>query len=171
MRAWRRVRTVFLAVSQAITVCHATVIEFDAAGNAVVVNHMPPVAAAPAVSPPLRYTSPSGSYRTLAGEVALRYAEGDGVRRSGLTAVQFVRLFTALIETESGFNPRAVSPVGAQGLAQLMPGTAAGLGVSDPFDPVANLDGGARYLVAQLDRFGSVTLALAAYNSRPRAGH
>ncbi len=76
------------------------------------------------------------------------------------------RLFTALVQQESGFRPDARSHVGAQGLAQLMPGTAAALGV-DPSDPVQNLDGGARYLREQIDRFGSVELGLAAYNAGP----
>ncbi|MCP3935842.1 MAG: lytic transglycosylase domain-containing protein [Actinomycetia bacterium] len=82
--------------------------------------------------------------------------------RYGLDA----NLLTALVWTESAFRPDAVSPAGAIGLGQLMPGTAGGLGV-DPNDPVQNLDGAARYLRAQLDRFGSVQLALAAYNAGP----
>ncbi|MCC5949400.1 MAG: lytic transglycosylase domain-containing protein, partial [Nitriliruptoraceae bacterium] len=76
------------------------------------------------------------------------------------------RLLAALVWTESNFRPDAVSHAGALGLAQLMPGTARGLGV-DPRDPLANLDGGARYLRTQLDRFGRVDLALAAYNAGP----
>jgi soluble lytic murein transglycosylase-like protein len=76
------------------------------------------------------------------------------------------RLLAALVWTESNFQPDAVSHAGALGLAQLMPGTARGLGV-DPRDPLQNLDGGARYLRAQLDRFGRVDLALAAYNAGP----
>ena len=76
------------------------------------------------------------------------------------------RLLAAVVWSESAFNPGAVSRAGALGLAQLMPGTAAGLGV-DPSDPVQNLDGGARYLRQQLDRFGTVELALAAYNAGP----
>jgi soluble lytic murein transglycosylase-like protein len=76
------------------------------------------------------------------------------------------RLLAALVWAESGFDPGVESHAGALGLAQLMPGTAAGLGV-DPHDPVQNLEGGARYLRAQLDRFGSVDLALAAYNAGP----
>lgn len=75
-------------------------------------------------------------------------------------------LLAALVQHESGFDPDAVSHAGARGLAQLMPGTAAGLGV-DPRDPLENLAGGARYLKEQLDRFGSVDLALAAYNAGP----
>jgi soluble lytic murein transglycosylase-like protein len=75
-------------------------------------------------------------------------------------------LLAALVWAESGFDPGARSHAGAIGLSQLMPGTAAGLGV-DPHDPQQNLDGGARYLAAQLDRFGRPELALAAYNAGP----
>ena len=74
-------------------------------------------------------------------------------------------LFLRLVNQESRFNPRAVSPVGAQGLAQLMPGTARDLGVEDPFDPRQNLRGGAQYLRKRLDQFGDPILALAAYNA------
>lgn len=75
-------------------------------------------------------------------------------------------LLAALVQHESGFDPAARSHAGAIGLGQLMPGTARGLGV-DPNDPIANLDGAARYLREQLDRFGSADLALAAYNAGP----
>lgn len=77
------------------------------------------------------------------------------------------RLLAALVWTESSFNQAAISPAGAIGLAQLMPGTAAGLGV-DPYDPFQNLQGGARYLRTQLERFGRIDLALAAYNAGPQ---
>ena len=75
-------------------------------------------------------------------------------------------LFDAMIIRESRYNPIAVSPRNAYGFAQLMPGTASWLGV-DRFDPQQNMRGGARYLRRQLDKFGSVEAALAAYNSGP----
>jgi soluble lytic murein transglycosylase-like protein len=77
-------------------------------------------------------------------------------------------LFLRLVQQESGWNPNAVSSKGATGLAQLMPGTAQALGV-DISDPQENLDGGARYLRAMYDKFGSWRLALAAYNAGPGA--
>ena len=78
------------------------------------------------------------------------------------------RLLAAVVWAESGFDPNALSRSGAIGLAQLMPGTAAGLGVN-PHDPTQNLAGGARYLASMLERFGSVPLAVAAYNAGPNA--
>ncbi len=83
-------------------------------------------------------------------------------RKAGLDP----RLLAAVVWTESGFDPDAVSHVGAIGLAQLMPGTAEALGV-DPTDPVENLEGGARFLASMIRRFGSAELGLAAYNAGP----
>lgn len=93
-----------------------------------------------------------------------RAAIVDAAERHGVDPV----LFSSLVWAESNFNHSTVSHAGAIGLGQLMPGTAAGLGV-DPWDPLENLDGAARYLRAQLDRFGDETLALAAYNAGPNA--
>ncbi len=77
-------------------------------------------------------------------------------------------LFMRLIQQESGWNPNAVSPEGAIGLAQIMPATARALRIN-PFVPSENLNGGARYLRSMFDRFGSWQLALAAYNAGPEA--
>ena len=78
-------------------------------------------------------------------------------------------LLDALVWTESRYNPLAISKAGAAGLGQLMPGTARDLGVSNRFDPKANILGAARYLRQMLDKFGVVHLALAAYNAGPGA--
>jgi soluble lytic murein transglycosylase-like protein len=77
------------------------------------------------------------------------------------------KLLHALVIIESAYNTRAVSPVGAMGLTQLMPGTARELGVSNAFDTEQNLRAGARYLAIQIGRFSDIRLALAAYNSGP----
>jgi soluble lytic murein transglycosylase-like protein len=77
-------------------------------------------------------------------------------------------LINSVIRAESGFNPHAVSPKGARGLMQLMPDTASGLGVSDTFDPKANVEGGTQYLRWLLDRYHyDLAKALAAYNAGP----
>jgi soluble lytic murein transglycosylase-like protein len=91
---------------------------------------------------------------------------GASIEAAATSAGVDARLLAALVWAESNFTPGARSHAGAIGLAQLMPGTAAGLGV-DPFDPMQNLVGGARYLRAQLVSFGRVDLALAAYNAGP----
>jgi hypothetical protein len=78
-------------------------------------------------------------------------------------------LLAALLRSESGFDPRAVSPAGARGIAQFMPATARGMGLRDPFDPFEAIPAAARLLGGHLRAFGSVPLALAAYNAGPGA--
>jgi soluble lytic murein transglycosylase-like protein len=112
-------------------------------------------------------TSPSPAPATGAGASTAFGAEIDAAAASnGIDPA----LLKGLVSQESGFDPNARSGAGALGLTQLMPGTAAGLGVTNPLDPVQSLQGGAKYLRQQLDRFGGdEKLALAAYNAGPGA--
>lgn len=102
-----------------------------------------------------RYTGRRSEYMPHARQAAQRHGIPED-------------LFLRLVQQESGWNPNARSHKGAMGLAQLMPGTAAKLGVN-PSDPVQNLNGGARYLRMMYNQFGNWTLALAAYNAGPGA--
>jgi soluble lytic murein transglycosylase-like protein len=118
----------------------------------------------PAVLPALRPSAlstlqPSSSPTSLAG---VPYADvfASAASRYGLPPA----LLAAVAKVESGYNPQAVSVAGAQGLMQIMPATAQGLGVN-PFDPSQAIDGAARVLSGNLREFGSLPLALAAYNA------
>ena len=105
-----------------------------------------------------------------------RFAYHEIVRRAAARYRVEHRLVMAIIASESGGNPEALSPAGAIGLMQLMPETAERLGV-DPWDPEQNVDGAVRYLASQLSTFKSVDLSLVAYNAGPgfaekyRRGH
>lgn len=100
---------------------------------------------------------------------AKKYVGHPGLARAGLNPVEFRIWFQSLVKQESGFSIGARSPVGAFGLTQVMPDTAKGLGIYPAYydDPMLQLDGGARYFLTQLNEFGSVPLALAAYNAGP----
>ena len=103
------------------------------------------------------YESRRKRYDAMIGQVA---------RKSGLDP----DLIRAVVDVESRFDPEAVSVKGAMGLMQLMPETAQGLGVKDPFNPLQNLEGGAEYLRMLLEKYaGQLTLALAAYNAGEKA--
>ena len=121
-------------------------------------------AAAPAT--PTAATAAPGAVSQLPADVPFGAEITAAAQEHGIDPA----LLAGLVKQESGFNPNAGSPAGARGLAQLMPGTAAGLGVTNVLDPIQSLDGGAKYLRQQLDAFGGdVTKALAAYNAGPGA--
>ena len=113
-------------------------------------------------------TPPSGrdDILSLIRTTADRHQGNRALRHVGLDEDDWLVLLQALVEAESSYNPTALSPKGAYGLGQLMPDTARSLGV-DPRDPSQNLDGAARYLLAQLATFKDIDLALAAYNAGP----
>lgn len=143
----------------------ATVLEYDKDGKASITEAprevKSPAAALNSTSPPVL------TIKNLTREIGIDFSGAVGVRKAGLDAFTFVDVFEALIERESAFNPSAVSPKGARGLGQLMPGTATDMGVVDPFDARSNLIGSAKYFTMLLAEFGSLELALAAYNAGP----
>lgn len=114
-------------------------------------------------SPPLRRSTPQAA-TSLARERVLPWIRSAEARHR-----LPLGLLDAVIAIESAYLPFAVSSAGAAGLAQLMPATATRLGVRNRFDPAQSIDGGGRYLRQMLDRFGTVSLALAAYNAGPSA--
>lgn len=149
-----------------MSVLHATVIEFNAEGKAEVTQKEEKTAALKAR--PNVSSQEREQIKDLVRSTALRYSGEAGVRKAGLDALSFIEVFEALIKAESNFNPNALSEKGAQGLGQLMPDTATDLNVTDAFDPLQNLVGSASYLTNLMAEFGSLELALAAYNAGPQ---
>ena len=163
-----------LAVASLVPVqAHADVLEIGAGGEARWVAG-PNAAAAPGAAQPLAevpadaalIADHAASHSLLAAQ-AVPAAYAAKVRELAARFDLSPALIEAVVWQESRWREQAVSSAGARGLAQLMPGTARQMGV-DPDDPFANLEGGARYLREQLDRFGGdVEKALAAYNAGP----
>ncbi len=123
-------------------------------------------------NPASAYASTSTTYPKLNAEQLdalmprIDAAIAENAANTGIDA----RLLRALVRQESSFQPFSVSSAGAMGLTQLMPDTAAGLGITDPYNVEDNIRGGAKYLQQQLASFGGdTTLALAAYNAGPNA--
>lgn len=150
---------------------HADVLEIGADGAARWIGsaQAAPVASAAVALPqvPDDLVVPDRALAPSASRVAVPAAYSAKVEELAARYDLSPALIEALVWQESRWRAGAVSPVGARGLAQLMPGTARDLGVN-PDDPFANLEGGARYLREQLDRFdGDLEKALAAYNAGP----
>ncbi len=168
-RALARIGALFLLLATVSRPADAQIYSWTDASGSLVVSNVAPgtnmgiasyeVPAADTAIRTTRYVAPakSRSFDDLIDEHASR----QGVRKD---------LVKAVIQVESGFNPRAVSNKGAVGLMQLMPATARQLGVANPFDPSENVRGGVAYLRQLLDRYnGDERLALAAYNAGPGA--
>lgn len=123
--------------------------------------HLPPE---PVAVTPAAAREPMTGLMSASGAVDVSAAVKAASSRNKLNP----DLINSMIRVESGFNPHAVSPKGAQGLMQLMPQTAARMGVADPFNPVENIEGGTRYIRELLDRYHlDLAKALAAYNAGP----
>ena len=163
-----------LALASLPLPAQADVLEIGPAGEARWVAGPHSVASAPAAAEPLSEVpaeaallADRASARSAFSAQTLPDAYAAKVHELAARFDLSPALIEAVVWQESRWRAEAVSPVGARGLAQLMPGTAREMGV-DPGDPFANLEGGARYLRQQLDRFdGDVEKALAAYNAGP----
>jgi soluble lytic murein transglycosylase-like protein len=168
--SYLRVFLIVLAVLATSSVVDAQIYSWRDANGALVLSDKAPAGAAsdvrtfkvPHSSEPVLVTTPTTRYYSdNYDDLIVQHAQAQNLRPD---------LVRAVVQVESGYNPRAVSSKGAQGLMQLMPATARQLGVRAPFDPAENIRGGTTYLRQLLDRFdGNEELALAAYNAGPMA--
>jgi soluble lytic murein transglycosylase-like protein len=168
--SYLRVLLIALAMTATSSVATAQIYSWRDANGNLVLSDKAPVGAVDDVrtfkvahsKEPVLVTKPtSREYRDNYDALIVEHARAQGLRAD---------LVRAVVQVESGYNPRAVSTKGAQGLMQLMPSTARQLGVRAPFDPEENIRGGTTYLRQLLDRFdGNEELALAAYNAGPLA--
>jgi hypothetical protein len=128
------------------------------------------IASVEIVSDPPRLNSTSAATAAVTGTALTRADMQELISQAGAQHDLDADLLASVVRAESGGNARAVSPAGAQGLMQLMPGTAAQLGVADSFRPDQNINGGTAYLDALLTRYHeNLAVALAAYNAGPAA--
>jgi soluble lytic murein transglycosylase-like protein len=161
------------------TLSHAQIASYvDEHGKVIYVNRdspaprlgstiSPPSVGAQVLRPGFKTEFGSGSQAAAAASTSESDDRFDGiVRQSAERHKVDPALVKAVISTESGWNPRAISPKGAVGLMQLIPGTAQRFGVDNRFDPAQNVEGGTMYLRSLLDRYnGDLTKSLAAYNA------
>ena len=142
-------------------------IEAVPADQVVDIRRVVPTAGSTAVGTPTATTVGPGGTVTM-GNVAVPSAYAGTIEQAASANGIPPALLAALVQHESGFDPNAVSPAGAEGIAQFMPSTAAGMGVN-PYDPTSAIDGAAQLLGSYTTQFGSYADALAAYNAGPSA--
>jgi hypothetical protein len=151
---------IYIGNGQMIDAPHTgTSVQIQAVGTPCAIRRILPTGAAPSLGATLSSLGAAG-----VGSLNVPTNLAPMFLSAGATYGVSPQLLAAVAKTESGFDPRAVSSAGAEGLMQLMPATAQGLGVN-PFDPQQAIDGAAQILSGALAKFGSVPLALAAYNA------
>jgi soluble lytic murein transglycosylase-like protein len=170
---WKTPVVLFAALAASAPAMAQITSQVDEAGRRVFVNEgaggtLPRTTAAPAATPASARLQ-QASFRRTSGATRVSYTRDQLQELARMIAERYQvdpDLIHALIAQESAWDPEAISYKGALGLMQLMPGTAGDLGVSDPFDPQQNLDGGIRHLRMLLEKYGGdLDRALAAYNA------